>query len=108
MEEEKAEAEEIVDKVTKRSNIFSLLIQIFSLVFAAEVGDRSFLSTIALSSTVNPIAVGMGALSAHGVASGIAVVGGTIISKYLSEKAIALFGAALFLFFSVTTALGLL
>ena len=49
IEEEKAEAEELVEEVTadqKRKSIIALILQTFSLVFAAEIGDRSFLSTI--------------------------------------------------------------
>jgi putative Ca2+/H+ antiporter (TMEM165/GDT1 family) len=64
IEEEQAEAEEVVEKATseqKRRSTIALLIQIFTLVFAAEIGDRSFLSTIALSAAQNPFAVGAGA-----------------------------------------------
>ena len=49
IEEEKAEAEEIVEEVTadqRRKSVLALVLRTFSLVFAAEIGDRSFLSTI--------------------------------------------------------------
>mmetsp|Transcript_23491 Transcript_23491/g.21363 ORF Transcript_23491/g.21363 Transcript_23491/m.21363 type:complete len:252 (-) Transcript_23491:34-789(-) len=111
IEEEKAEAEELVEEVAtdeqKRKSAVALILQVFSLVFAAEIGDKSFLSTIALSAALNPYAVGVGALAAHASATGVAVIGGAILSKYLSEKVIGYIGGALFLVFAFTTATGL-
>jgi len=109
IEEEKEEAEKVVEELTReqqRKSSIALLVQTFTLVFAAEIGDRSFLSTIALSAALNPTAVATGAIAAHASATGIAVAGGALLSKYLSEKVIGYIGGTLFLIFAVTTALG--
>uniref|UniRef100_A0A7S2Y4R4 GDT1 family protein n=1 Tax=Entomoneis paludosa TaxID=265537 RepID=A0A7S2Y4R4_9STRA len=109
MDEELADAEEAVDesKAIKEVTKFGQLASIFGLVFAAEFGDRSFLSTIALSAAQNPFSVAAGGIAAHAVATGIAVSGGSYIAKYISEKVIGIIGGTLFLVFALTTALGI-
>lgn len=109
MDEEFEEAEETVegsDTITKAS-AGAQVASIFALVFAAEFGDRSFLATIALSAAQNPVSVAAGAIAAHGIATGIAVIGGAYISKYVSEKVIGYIGGTLFLIFAITTAVGI-
>lgn len=115
LEGEQAEAEELINEVStkesntnaKKSNIIKQILQTFSLVFAGEIGDKSFLSTIALSAALNPFAVAFGAIAAHGVATAVAVIGGAFMSKYLSEKLIGYIGGSLFIIFAITTAFGL-
>merc|ERR1712194_737131 len=109
MDEERAEAEEEVEAsdTTKQSTIIARLLSIFGLVFAAEFGDRSFFSTIALSAAQNPVSVAAGSIAAHAVATGLAVTGGSYVAKYISERTIGYIGGSLFLIFAVTTALGL-
>lgn len=84
-----------------------IVVQAFLLVFAAEIGDRSFLSAIALSASGGPegaVSVFSGGIAAHAVATLIAVVLGEVISSYITEKQITYVGGVLFLFFAAETA----
>lgn len=108
MDEEFEEAQEVVqENDMTNSNAGAQIASIFGLVFAAEFGDRSFLATIALSAAQNPVSVAAGGIAAHGIATGIAVIGGAYISKYVSEKVIAIIGGTLFIIFAITTAVGI-
>jgi putative Ca2+/H+ antiporter (TMEM165/GDT1 family) len=109
MDEEFADAQEAVEgsESVKQVTPWGQLASIFGLVFAAEFGDRSFLSTIALSAAQNPVAVAGGAIAGHAVATGIAVSGGAVLAKYLSERVLGFIGGTLFIVFAITTGLGI-
>eukprot|EP00904_Undaria_pinnatifida_P005919 jgi/Undpi1/2457/HiC_scaffold_13.g05837.m1 len=107
IDEERAEAEESVKELESKKTVWALILQTFSLVFAAEFGDRSFLTTIALGAAQNPFGVATGAIVAHASATGIAVTGGALLSQYISEKVIGYIGGTLFVVFSITTAVGI-
>ncbi|CAK9172403.1 unnamed protein product [Ilex paraguariensis] len=79
------------------------IISTFLLVFVAEWGDKSFFSTIALAAASSPLGVIGGALAGHGVATLLAVLGGSLLGTFLSEKVIAYMGGTLFLIFAAVT-----
>lgn len=81
----------------------NIIISTFLLVFVAEWGDKSFFSTVALAAASSPLGVIGGALAGHGVATLIAVLGGSLLGTFLSEKAIAYIGGVLFLVFAAVT-----
>jgi len=105
--DEFADAEEMVEGSQNRITTWGKIASTFGLVFAAEFGDRSFFSTIALSAAQAPGSVAAGAIVAHAIATGFAVAGGSYFAEYVSERTIGLIGGTLFLVFAVTTAVGL-
>ncbi|OVA06744.1 Uncharacterized protein family UPF0016 [Macleaya cordata] len=81
----------------------STIISTFALVFVAEWGDKSFFSTIALAAASSPLGVIGGATAGHAVATLLAVLGGSLLGTFLSEKIIAYIGGSLFLVFAAVT-----
>ncbi|KAJ9148010.1 hypothetical protein P3X46_030109 [Hevea brasiliensis] len=106
-DDEKKEAELAVSEFSGNgAGILAAANTIFStflLVFVAEWGDKSFFSTIALAAASSPIGVIGGALAGHGVATLIAVLGGSLLGTFLSEKTTAYIGGILFLVFAAVT-----
>jgi len=106
--EERGEAEEILTEtgVAEKGGL-PLVIEACTLTIAAEIGDRSQLATIALGAAGNPFGVCAGGIVGHCLATGLAVLGGSFVSKYFSERVIGIVGGVLFLIFALTTAIGL-
>ena len=80
--EELEEAGEVLEESTIASKeSLALILSTFTLVFAAEWGDKSFLATIALAAASSPLGVTGGAIAGHGIATALAVTGGSVMSK---------------------------
>ncbi len=102
--EEKEEAQEVVEGLkASGEDALKLILTTFTLVFAAEWGDKSFLATIALAAASSPLGVTAGAVAGHGVATGLAVAGGGFLSRYFSETFLQYVGGSLFLVFAAAT-----
>lgn len=108
--EAKQEAEEALAERAKKSAASSssrwwaAFTAAFSLVFVAEVGDKSMFATIALARDFGFLGVFIGAVVGHSLATGIAVVGGSTLSSYVSQAAVSYVGGGLFLVFAAMTA----
>ena len=81
-----AEEREDAEKVLDESGIalkggWPLVTEAATLTLAAEIGDRSQLATIALGAAANPFGVALGGTFGHCMATGLAVLGGSFISK---------------------------
>uniref|UniRef100_A0A804HSB6 GDT1 family protein n=1 Tax=Musa acuminata subsp. malaccensis TaxID=214687 RepID=A0A804HSB6_MUSAM len=81
----------------------STVLSTFVLVFVAEWGDKSFFSTIALAAASSPLGVIAGATAGHALATLLAVLGGSLLGTFVSEKVISYVGGVLFLVFAAVT-----
>lgn len=78
-----------------------------SLIFLAEWGDKSMLATVALAAAKSPLGVIVGGISGHLVASIIAVIGGSFLGRFISERTARLIGGVLFFVFAFLTIFGI-
>lgn len=75
-------------KIKRKFLVFVSLafIETFTMIFVAEWGDRSQISTLVLAARENVYAVTLGALLGHFLCTGLAVVGGRFIAQMISVK----------------------
>ena len=76
-------------------------IQIFSMTFLAEWGDRSQIATVAMGAGEGFVPVLIGCFAGQFITTAIAILGGKILAKKLSLRTITFGGAACFLMFGV-------
>ncbi|KAM3162937.1 GDT1 family protein [Lachancea thermotolerans] len=96
-------ATKFVKKVTDLgAYIFTpVWVQIFSMVFLGEFGDRSQISTIAMASGSDYWFVIWGAIIGHAFCTALAVVGGKMLATKISMRTVTLGGALSFFIFAV-------
>jgi len=104
--EEREEAQEAVSSFAGGKSL-GFILSTFTLVFAAEWGDKSFIATIALAAASSPLGVVLGAVAGHALATVIAVTVGSVLSKYVSERTVQYVGGSLFLVFAAATVVDL-
>ena len=75
--------------------------QALTLTFIAEWGDRSQIATIALAAAKDPYGVTVGGCVGHSMCTGLAVIGGRMLSNRISERTVTLWGGVCFLCFAV-------
>ena len=90
------------------SSALARTFEVGTIIFLAEWGDRSMLATIALAAAQGPVGVAAGATAGHALATAIAVLGGALVSRWLSERAIGFIGGGLFLVFAALTQAGVM
>ena len=72
-------------------------------MFVAEWGDKSMLATVALAAAKSPLGVVLGGVTGHLAATIIAVAGGSVLGKYISERNTRLIAGFLFFLFAILT-----
>ena len=84
---------------------WKILMTVFSVVFIAELGDKTQLATMlfAADKDVSKWTVFLGASLALILASGIGVLAGTLISQYVSERQLRWVAGAGFILIGVWT-----
>ena len=95
------------EKVEARESILSIVLSTFAIIFVAEWGDRSMFATIALVASQNPFGVAIGSIAGHLVATLLAIAGGAMVSKHLSERVLKIVGGALFIMIGIATLAGI-
>jgi len=80
---------------------FKVFSQAFTLTFLAEWGDRSQIATIGLAASKNVWGIIIGGVIGHALCTGLAVVGGKLLSTKISPRSVAYAGGALFLIFGI-------
>lgn len=76
----------LMKKLTKSLYVAPLVIKVFTMIFVAEWGDRSQISTIILAAREDVVGVFVGSFVGHVLCTGLAVIGGRFVAEMISVK----------------------
>lgn len=79
----------------------TVVIESFAMSFFAEWGDRSQIATIGLAASNSIVGVTLGGILGHAMCTGLAVICGRHLAKYVSERTLGITGGCLFLLFGL-------
>lgn len=89
-----------LSRLVETLRIAPIVIKVFTMVFVAEWGDRSQISTVVLAAREDVVGVFVGSLSGHVLCTGLAVIGGRFVADVISVRTMTLLGGIIFLFFA--------
>ena len=95
--------EEPQTKTTKFLVFFKVFINTFGLIFLAEWGDRSQLSTIVLATSNDVGGIILGGCLGHVVCTTIAVIAGALVGRWISVRVVTIIGGIVFIAFAIAT-----
>eukprot|EP01039_Chlorochromonas_danica_P009184 gene9184-10143_t len=84
----------------KENAHLSLILRCFSMIFLAELGDRSFFSIFTLSVSKEVGSIYIGTILGQIVCIALAIVFGEILTKYLSERMVSMSGGTIFILYA--------
>merc|ERR1712032_69034 len=102
LEETEKELED--DKELKSKSSLRLVMGIFTMTFLAEWGDKSQVATIAMGAARDYVGVTVGGIVGHMLCTGLAIIGGKVLSTKISERQVMLGSGILFLCFAIHAA----
>lgn len=102
VDENLAEAEEEMERLQYtrlglRPSSLKVLWEVFLVISAAEIGDKSMFATVTLATSQNPFGVFVGSCAGHAAVTALAVVAGTMLRGRLNERLMNLGCGVLFL-----------
>lgn len=75
-----------IEKLFKTLHFAPLFINVFTMVFVAEWGDRSQISTVILAAREDVVGVFIGSFVGHVLCTGLAVIGGKFVAEMISVR----------------------
>lgn len=105
-EEELQDAKDVVAGNKSMTGGVRVVAETCSLIFLAEWGDKSMLATVALAAAKNGLGVIVGGISGHLVATMVAIGGGAVLGRFISEKKAKIISGVVFFVFAVLTVIG--